>query len=55
VTLHRPPEVGGPPRTQADQPGPRCSTEMRLETYTFEDDGRFPNSVLPVLLYRGAL
>jgi uncharacterized protein YjlB len=28
---------------------------MRLETYTFEDDGRFPNSVLPVLLYRGAL
>lgn len=28
---------------------------MRLETYTFEDDGRFPNSALPVLLYRGAL
>jgi uncharacterized protein YjlB len=28
---------------------------MRLETHTFDDDGRFPNSVLPVLLYRGAL
>ena len=28
---------------------------MRLEAYTFEDDGRFPNSVLPVLLYRRAL
>lgn len=28
---------------------------MRLHTYTFDDDGRFPNSALPVLLYRGAL
>ena len=28
---------------------------MRLETYTFDDDGRIPNSVLPVLLYRGAV
>lgn len=28
---------------------------MRLETYTFDDDGRIPNSALPVLLYRGAL
>jgi uncharacterized protein YjlB len=28
---------------------------MRLETYTFDDDGRIPDSVLPVLLYRAAL
>lgn len=25
------------------------------ETYTFPDDGQFPNSVLPLLVYRGAL
>jgi uncharacterized protein YjlB len=28
---------------------------MTVETYTFEDDGRIPNSTLPVLLYQGAL
>jgi uncharacterized protein YjlB len=28
---------------------------MRFETHTFDDDGRFPNSALPVLLYRSAL
>ena len=28
---------------------------MRLETYTFDDDGSIPNSSLPVLLYHGAL
>jgi uncharacterized protein YjlB len=28
---------------------------MRLQTYTFEDDGSFPNSILPVLLYRAAV
>jgi uncharacterized protein YjlB len=28
---------------------------MRLETYTFEDDGRIPNSALPTLVYRGAM
>ena len=25
---------------------------MEPETYHFEDDGRFPNSRLPVLVYR---
>ena len=55
MTLRRLPDVGGPPRTHSEQPSARSSSEMRLETYTFEDDGRFPNSVLPVLLYRGAL
>ena len=29
--------------------------DMRLKTYNFDDDGRLPNSILPVLLYRGAL
>ncbi|HTP18845.1 MAG TPA: cupin domain-containing protein [Solirubrobacteraceae bacterium] len=28
---------------------------MKVETYTFEDDGGIPNSPLPVVLYRGAL
>jgi uncharacterized protein YjlB len=28
---------------------------MTVDTYTFEDDGRIPNSTLPVLLYQGAL
>jgi uncharacterized protein YjlB len=28
---------------------------MKLETFTFDDDGGIPNSALPVLLYRGAL
>jgi uncharacterized protein YjlB len=28
---------------------------MKLETFTFDDDGGIPNSSLPVLLYRGAL
>lgn len=28
---------------------------MRLETYTFDDDGGIPNSALPVALYQGAL
>jgi uncharacterized protein YjlB len=28
---------------------------MKLETFTFTDDGGIPNSALPVLLYRGAL
>jgi uncharacterized protein YjlB len=28
---------------------------MRLETFTFADDGGIPNSALPVLVYRGAL
>jgi len=28
---------------------------MRLETYKFVDDGRIPNSVLPVLIYHDAL
>ena len=28
---------------------------MQLETYHFSDDGRFPNSPLPLLVYRGAL
>ena len=55
MTLRRLPEMGGPPRTPSEQPGLRSSTDVRLETYTFEDDGRFPNSVLPVLLYRRAL
>ncbi len=27
----------------------------QLETYSFSDDGRFPNSPLPLLVYRGAL
>lgn len=27
----------------------------RPETYIFTDDGRFPNSALPLLVYRGAL
>ncbi|HYI84877.1 MAG TPA: cupin domain-containing protein [Acetobacteraceae bacterium] len=26
-----------------------------VETYRFADDGRFPNSALPLLVYRGAL
>jgi uncharacterized protein YjlB len=28
---------------------------MKIETFTFEDDGGIPNSPLPVVLYRGAL
>lgn len=28
---------------------------IQPETYHFSDDGRFPNSVLPLLVYRGAL
>ena len=28
---------------------------MKLETFSFDDDGAIPNSTLPVLLYRGAL
>jgi len=28
---------------------------VQLETYNFLDDGRFPNSPLPLLVYRGAL
>ena len=28
---------------------------MQLETYHFSDDGRFPNSPLPLLVYRSAL
>jgi uncharacterized protein YjlB len=28
---------------------------MRVETFTFADDGSIPNSALPVLVYRGAL
>src|SRR4030088_2530857 len=28
---------------------------MRIETYRFDDDGRIPNSLLPVLLYPRAL
>ena len=30
------------------------SGDMRMETATFEDDGRVPNSRLPAILYRGA-
>ena len=29
--------------------------ETKLETYTLTDDGRIPNSALPVLVYRGAV
>ena len=28
---------------------------LDLETFTFRDDGKFPNSPLPLLLYRGAV
>jgi uncharacterized protein YjlB len=28
---------------------------MRVDTYTFDDDGAVPNSALPVILYQGAL
>jgi uncharacterized protein YjlB len=28
---------------------------MKVETFTFEDDGSIPNSSLPVLIYHGAL
>ena len=28
---------------------------MQIETHRFADDGRIPNSVLPLLVYRGAL
>jgi uncharacterized protein YjlB len=28
---------------------------VQLETYSFLDDGRFPNSPLPLLVYRGAI
>ena len=33
----------------------RCDEMTQLEAYSFPDDGRFPNSPLPLLLYRGAL
>ena len=31
------------------------SGDMRMETATFEDDGRVPNSRFPTILYRGAI
>ncbi len=31
------------------------SGDMRMETATFEDDGRVPNSRFPAILYRGAI
>ncbi len=39
-------------------PGPigkRCGLMTQPETYHFSDDGRFPNSALPLLVYRAAL
>ncbi len=33
----------------------RCGEMIQLETYHFSDDGRFPNSTLPLLVYRDAL
>jgi uncharacterized protein YjlB len=34
---------------------PRCLGVDAPETHSFADDGRFPNSALPLLVYRGAL
>ena len=33
----------------------RCGSMSDAETYHFADDGRFPNSALPLLVYRRAL
>ncbi len=33
----------------------RCGSMSNAETYCFADDGRFPNSALPLLVYRGVL
>jgi uncharacterized protein YjlB len=33
----------------------RCSSVSEPEVHRFADDGRFPNSALPLLVYRGAL
>jgi len=33
----------------------RCGSMSDAETYYFADDGRFPNSALSLLVYRGAL
>lgn len=39
----------------SDAAARRCSGVSAPETHRFSDDGRFPNSALPLLVYRGAL
>lgn len=33
----------------------KTTQQKRIEKYYIEDDGKFPNSHLPVLLYKGVL